>query len=140
MPEPAALWTFLIIGYALSVFVELPVLWWTLSWRYTPAQKLLAGAWLTACTYPVVVLVLPPLLAGWPRWVYVVVAEVFAPAAECLLFAWAFWPRRVRVVVGPAGAVGVGWWRQHSGARDMAAIVLANLCSFAAGEALRALL
>ena len=42
--------------------------------------------WLTACTCPVVVLVLPVLPEGATRAAYLLAAELFAPAAECLLF------------------------------------------------------
>jgi hypothetical protein len=42
--------------------------------------RLFAGAWLTACTYPVVWLVLPPLFEE--RSLYLLAAETFAPVAE----------------------------------------------------------
>jgi hypothetical protein len=100
---------FLPIGYALSVLVETPVLLIGLSPRHSLRAKLFAGVWLTACTYPIVVLTLPPLTGRF----YVPIAETFAPVAECILFATLF--RN---------------WRW----RDMAAIVVANLASFAFGE------
>ena len=53
------------------------------------------------------------------RWLYLLVAETFAPLAECVLFALAFGGKDE----------GVAW-------RDHAAIVLANLASFGLGEAL----
>ena len=81
-----------------------------------------AGAWLTACSYPVVWLVLPPLFDGGERWRYLLVAETFAPVAECALFWWAF----VRSLPPDRRATG----------RDRAAVAVANLCSFAVGEAL----
>lgn len=114
--DPAALLRFLAVGYVLTVAVEAPVLVVGLSPEHTRRRKLAAALWLTACTYPVVVLVLPPLLYPVaPRWAYLAVAETFAPAAEVGLFHLAFGCRR----------------------RDAAAIVAANLASFAAGEALR---
>ncbi len=84
------LWRFLLLGYLLTVAVETPVLVLFLSKRHALRRRLFAGLWLTACTYPVVVLVLPPLFAGSTRAAYLAVAEVFAPAAECALFWLAF--------------------------------------------------
>lgn len=116
------LWRFLPFGYLLTVAVETPVLALFLSKRHTPGRRLFAGLWLTACTYPVVVLVLPPLFEGASRALYLAVAETFAPAAECLLFYLAF---------GGKGGDGVA-------RRDFAAVVAANLLSFGAGEVLGA--
>jgi hypothetical protein len=104
---------FLPIGYALSVLVETPVLLIGLSKQHSLRAKLFAGVWLTACTYPIVVLTLPPITGRF----YIPIAETFAPVAECILFATLF----------------RNWtWR------DMAAIVVANLASFAFGELITA--
>ena len=84
------LWRFLLFGYLLTVAVETPALVLLLSKHHTPRRRLFAGLWLTACTYPVVVLVLPPLFADSSRALYLAVAETFAPAAECALFYLAF--------------------------------------------------
>lgn len=116
------LWRFLPIGYALTVLLEAPVLWFGLSATYTNRERLLAGFWLTACTYPIVVLVLPSLMLpftsrGW----YLLVAEIFAPVAECVLFRLGF----VQPQVPPKTC-----WR------DYGVIVLANLVSFLTGEVL----
>jgi hypothetical protein len=116
------LWRFLPLGYLFTVAVETPVLILFLSKRHPLKRRLFAGLWLTACTYPVVVLVLPPLLAASTRAVYLAVAETFAPAAECALFYLAF---------GGKGSEGVT-------RRDVAAVVAANLLSFLAGEVLTA--
>ena len=110
--------TLLLVGYAASVALETPVLLVGLSARHSLASRLAAGCWLTACTYPVVILVLPPLFAS--RATYLVVAETFAPSAECLLFWAAFAPHDSL--------------RSRSLWRDFAAVTLANLASFAAGE------
>ena len=99
---------FLPIGYALSVAVETPVLVIGLSRRHSLRLKFFAGIWLTACTYPIVILTLPALTGRF----YVPIAETFAPAAECVLFATL-----------------VKEWSR----RDMVIILLANLASFAAG-------
>ena len=119
MPDDVyRLWLFLPLGYLLSVLLETPVLLVGLSPAHSLQRRLLAGLWLTACTYPIVILVLPLLIE--PRFghhAYVAVAEVFAPLAECALFSLAFHkdvPLRKR-------------WR------DWAVITLANLCSFIIG-------
>ncbi|HEX8353565.1 MAG TPA: hypothetical protein VF611_11740 [Pyrinomonadaceae bacterium] len=114
------LWRFLPIGYLFTVALETPVLALLLSPRHAPRRRLFAGLWLTACTYPVVVLVLPPLFEGQTRAAYLAVAETFAPAAECALFWLAFG--------GEENAGGSSMWR------DFAAITAANLLSFVAGE------
>jgi hypothetical protein len=126
MPQSQVLWTFLVWGYFFTVAVEIPVLLVGLSRPHPPTRRLLAGFWLTACTYPIVVLVLPPLVWSWSsRALYLAVAEVFAPLAECGLFYAAFLrgtkPARWHLI------------------QDMAAIVLANLASFGLGELLIAL-
>lgn len=85
-------WRFLVIGYLLTIAIEAPILLVGLSRGHSFARRLFAGVWLTACTYPIVVLVLPlvvPPLFTNPEagdWAYLAVAETFAPAAECLLF------------------------------------------------------
>jgi hypothetical protein len=107
------------VGYLFTVALEAPVLALLLSPRHALRRRLFAGLWLTACTYPVVVLVLPPLFADSSRAAYLLVAETFAPAAECVLFRLAF-----------------GGGKTAGGAtrRDFAAITAANLLSFIAGE------
>jgi hypothetical protein len=119
---PSDLWRFLPLGYLLSILIETPILLLGLSYRHSFKRKLLAGVWLTACTYPIVTLVLPLIFFESSRTVYLLVAETFAPVAECVLFWLAFgdWDE-----VGKASM-----WR------DFAAIVLANLASFSAGEIL----
>jgi hypothetical protein len=116
----AELWLFLPVGYLLTVAVETPVLVLLLSPRHTLRRRLFAGLWLTACTYPVVVLVLPVLFAGAPRAAYLAVAETFAPVAECALFWLAF---------GEKGSLA-----RRSTWRDFAAVTAANLLSFFVGE------
>jgi hypothetical protein len=108
------LWAFLPYGYLLTIVIETSILLLGLSAGHGVARRLFAGLWLTACTYPIVVLVLPLLIE--PRLPYLLVAETFAPLAECALF-WAAFPRETT-------------WR------DWAAIVLANLASFGIGEVL----
>jgi hypothetical protein len=116
------LWRFFPLGYLLTILIETPILLVGLSKRHSIKRRLFAGVWLTACTYPIVVLVLPPLFAS--RAIYLIVAETFAPVAECILF-WLAHGRRE--AVGEASM-----WR------DFATIVVANLASFGAGEVLNA--
>jgi hypothetical protein len=118
--DVAALWRFLPLGYALTVAIELPVLLVGLSARHSLGRRVFAGFWLTACTYPIVVLVLPLLVPeAWGRPAYLAIAETFAPAAECALF-WAMFLRE-EPTNWPAT------WR------DLAAITIANLASFLLG-------
>ena len=122
--SPNELWRFLPLGYLLSILIETPILLIGLSRRHPFGRKLFAGVWLTACTYPIVVLVLPLLFAPDQRTLYLVVAETFAPAAECVLFWLAF---------GNREEVGTrSMWR------DFMAIIVANLASFSVGELLNA--
>jgi hypothetical protein len=109
------------VGYLLTIAIEIPVLLVGLSARHSPRRRLIAGLWLTACTYPVVVLVLPYTVWEWSgRGAYLVVAETFAPLAECCLFWLAFGSRAELFRRGMF--------------RDFAAIVVANLSSFVVGE------
>ncbi len=112
---PAELWAWLPIGYLLTVAFETPVLMAGLAPRHSMKRRVFAGLWLTACTYPIVILVMPLLLE--PRWLYLAVAETFAPVAECALF-WAAFGERETM------------WR------DFATITVANLTSFLIGEIL----
>jgi hypothetical protein len=132
--DPAVLWQWLPVGYALTVAFEAPVLLAGLgrgptrrldatapsasapsgppTRRYAVRQRIAASLWLTAVTYPIVAVVLPIVL--WPRepyLTYVIAAETFAIAVECLLF---------RVV-----------W--HGTARDLMIVALANVVSASVG-------
>jgi hypothetical protein len=122
--SPSDLWRFLIPGYLLTILIETPVLLIGLSKRHSIKRRLIAGIWLTACTYPIVVLVLPPLFANASRATYLIVAETFAPVAECMLFWLAY---------GERNELGkLSMWR------DFATIIVANLASFGVGEILNA--
>lgn len=122
--SPIELWFFLPFGYLLTILIETPILLIGLSRRHSRNRKILAGVWLTACTYPIVTLVLPLLFSPDSRTAYLLAAETFAPVAECVLFWLAF---------GNAeGAGKFGMWR------DFLAIIIANLASFGTGEILNA--
>jgi hypothetical protein len=122
--SPSELWRFLPLGYLLTILIETPILVVGLSRRHPLKRKLFAGVWLTGCTYPVVVLVLPLLFAPDHRVAYLLVAETFAPVAECALFWLAF---------GKLETVGTrSMWR------DFIAIIVANLASFGIGEVINA--
>jgi hypothetical protein len=110
--SPWELWHFFPIGYLLTIAIETPVLFFGLSPHHSKLRRIGAGIWLTCCTYPIVVLVLPLLLTE--RWLFLLVAETFAPLAECALFWLAFGKQTT--------------WR------DFVVIVIANLASFLAGE------
>src|SRR5436190_14758316 len=84
------LWYFLPFGYLLTILVETPILLVGLSPKISFKQKLLCGIWLTACTYPIFILVLPTLLNGFPRRHYFTVAETFARTGEAFIFWLAF--------------------------------------------------
>jgi hypothetical protein len=120
--NPADLWYFLPFGYLSTIAIEAPILWFGLSARHSWQVRVFAGIWLTACTYPIVVLVLPLLFdMGAERGKYLWVAETFAPVAECVLFWLAF---------GAASE-----WGRRSIWRDFGTITAANLASFLMGEA-----
>jgi hypothetical protein len=122
--SPSELWRFLPLGYLLTILIETPILVFGLSRRHPLKRKLFAGVWLTGCTYPIVVLVLPLLFAPDRRVAYLLVAETFAPVAECALFWLAF---------GKLEEVGTrSMWR------DFIAIIIANLASFGIGEVINA--
>src|SRR4029078_12942506 len=122
--SPSDLWLFLPFGYLLTILIETPILVLGLSHRHSHKRKLFAGVWLTACTYPIVVLVLPLVFEHSSRAIYLIVAETFAPVGECILF-WLAYGKREEV-------------GKQSMWRDFAAIVIANLASFLAGEVLNA--
>jgi hypothetical protein len=115
-------WLFLLIGYPFTIAIETPILMLGLSPRHSMARRVFAGVWLTACTYPIVVLVLPHMLLHTPddRTFYLIVAETFAPIAECAIFWLAFGSRAE--------------WGRYSMWRDFYTIVWANLMSFTMGE------
>jgi hypothetical protein len=101
-------WKFLVFGYLATITLETPVLVIGLSRRHGWKTKLFAGAWLTACTYPIVILTLPSLTGEY----YTLAAECFAAIAETLLFRW---------LVARASL------------RDMTVVAAANAFSFLAG-------
>ena len=114
------LWKFLPLGYLVTILIETPVLLIGLPKALTLRQKFLCGLWLTACTYPIVILVLPAIFLDNSRTLYLVVAETFAPVAECLLFWFAYRKNEL---------LSTGGWVQA-----FAAIVVANVASFGLGE------
>ena len=122
--SPSDLWRFLIPGYLLTILIETPVLLIGLSKRHSIKRRLIAGVWLTACTYPIVVLVLPPLFVNTSRATYLIVAETFAPVGECILFWLAY---------GARNELG-----KPSMWRDLATIIVANLASFGVGQVMNA--
>jgi hypothetical protein len=112
--SPWELWHFFPLGYIFTIAIETPILFFGLSPHHSKPRRIAAGFWLTACTYPIVVLVLPLLMVDQPRPLFLLVAETFAPLAECVLFWMAFGKETT--------------WR------DFAVIVIANVASFVVGE------
>ena len=112
--SPSELWRFLPLGYLFTIAIEIPILFFGLSAHHSKLRRVGAGVWLTACTYPIVTLVLPLILVNESRAFYLLVAETFAPVAECLLF-WLAFGKEAQ-------------WR------DFGVIVIANLASFVLGE------
>ncbi len=98
-------WQFLLAGYLLTVAIETPVLVAGLRPSHRIGTRLFAGWWLTACTYPLVILAMPAL----PD----VGVETFAAVAEILAF---------RSLTGR--------WS----VRDAGAIAAANVASYALGR------
>jgi hypothetical protein len=116
------LWLFLPIGYLTTILIEMPIVVFGLSPKLSLKQRILCGIWLTACTYPIVVLVLPTLLRSFSWTLYITIAEIFAPLAECILFWLAFRGHKEFIMKD---------W-----IRCFIAIVVANLASFGIGEIL----
>jgi hypothetical protein len=112
------LWRFILPGFALTIGIETIVLLIGLSKSHSIKRRLWCGVWLTACTYPIVVLVLPLAMRGMSYTSYLIVAETFAPAVECALFALLYHD---------------GTMAMRERLRDFGAIVVANLLSFGIG-------
>lgn len=112
-----------IFGYILGTLIETPILMLGLSSRHSMSRRLKSGLWLTACTYPVISLVIPQYIdRALHESLYIVVAEIFAPAAECLLF-WLAYGTKYE-------------FGRSSMWQDFGVIVGANLASFAGGALL----
>jgi hypothetical protein len=121
--DPHDSWAFLIPGYLFTISIETPILLLGLSPRHSLGRRLFCGVWLTACTYPIVVLVLPMMIdIGKDRVWYLLIAESVAHFGECALF-WAAFGTREE-------------FGKFSMWRDLTAVFVANLASFGAGELL----
>jgi hypothetical protein len=121
--DPQSSWAFLIPGYLLTISIETPILLVGLSPRHSLGRRLFCGFWLTACTYPIVVLVLPMLLdIEKQRWLYLLIGESVAHVGECALF-W--------MLFGTREEFGkLSMWR------DLGTVFFANTASFLLGELL----
>jgi hypothetical protein len=107
--------------YLITISIETPILLVGLSPRHSYGRRLFCGVWLTACTYPILWLVLPALIDVEKHYVlYLAVGETFVALAECAIF-WAAFGTREE-------------WGTRSMWRDLAVITLANLASFGFGE------
>src|SRR5262249_27516753 len=114
------LWRFFPIGYLFTILIETPILLVGLSQRHSIKRRLFAGVWLSACTYPIVVLVMPLIFVNTSRAIYLTVAETFAPVAECTLFWLAYGAKEE--------------FGKRSMWQDLTTIIVANLASFIGGE------
>ena len=123
--SPVNIWPDMLIGYLITIAIETPVLLVGLSARHSLGVRLFAGVWLTACTYPVLWLVLPQLIPpDREHYVaYLAVGETWVPIAECVLF-WLAFGRSEE-------------WLKPSMGRDLAAVTVANLASFGIGMLLQ---
>src|SRR5262249_9361003 len=82
------------LAYLVTVGIETPVLLVGLSARHPYGRRLFAGLWLTACTYPLLWMVLPAFLdPTTQRAAYLAVGETFVAIGECALFWLAFGAR-----------------------------------------------
>ena len=110
----------MLIGYLMTIAIETPVLLVGLSARHSLGVRLFAGVWLTACTYPILWLVLPWFIDPQEHYVsYLAIGETWVPLAECALFWMAFGKSEE--------------WLKPSMWRDLAAVTVANLASFGIG-------
>ncbi len=92
-----------------------------LSRRHPVRHRVFAGIWLSACTYPILWLVLPQLIdPARHQALYLGIGETFVPAAECTLFWLAFGKAEPRSRVATV--------------RDVVAVTVANVISFVLGE------
>lgn len=118
---PASVWLLVICGYLLTVSIEIPILLTGMARKHGVKETIINGLFLTAFTYPVVVMVLPAAFSVMEinnRWLYLAVAESFAPIAEVLFF---------RFLIGKPLTSSID--------RDAIIVVIANLASFLLGEA-----
>jgi hypothetical protein len=115
----------MLFWYLVTIAVETAILVVALSPRHPLKHRIFAGVWLTACTYPILWLVLPSFIDPQQhRALYEWVGETFVAVAECLLFWVAFGrtePRTRRYFV-----------------QDMLAVILANVASYKFGLLLQA--
>lgn len=109
------------VAYAITVSIELPTLLVGLSRRHPLKHRVFAGFWLTACTYPILWLVMPEFFDLKRQYVlYIAIGETFVPIAECFLFWLSFGRNEPR--------------SRKTTVRDFIVIVVANLLSFGLGE------
>src|ERR1700737_1919720 len=85
--ELSRMWLFFPIGFLFTVAIEAAVLLPGLSARHPMRRRIFAALWLNACSYPIVILVLPLLINLNEHYAaYLWIAEIFAPVSGCPLF------------------------------------------------------
>ena len=111
---------FFVIGYVVTVAIELPVLLIGLAEKRKRSDRVTAAFLLTAFSYPAVVLVFPAIFTLMEcdnRNLFLLVAETYAPLAEVALFRFMHYEKVFAKLD-----------------RDAFVIIAANLCSFLLGE------
>jgi hypothetical protein len=127
--DPSFIVFALITGYTFGVILETPVLMAGLSACHSLKSRLKAGLFLTACTYPFVIIVMPRLInPDLHNTLYLAVTETLVPIAECAIF-WLVFHRRL--ISSSDGTTTVS---RDVVIRDFAVIIAANLISFGVGE------
>ena len=125
MTVDAAYLQSMVWSYLMTIAIETPVLVVGLAKPHRLWVRLVAGVGLTACTYPLLWLALPAVIALDRRGLFLAVGETLVPVAECAIFFLVF-------------ELGRGYsWRVLR--RDWITIVLANLASFGIGEVIHVL-
>ena len=116
----------MLVLYLFTILIETPVLLVGVSRRHALAARLFAGVWLTACSYPVLWLVLPKLTRSTPigtmQGLGSAVGKAGVAIMECGLFYLAF---------------DSGTRSRSATLQDMIAVTAANLASWGLGEVCR---
>ena len=103
---PEDLWAWMPKGYLFTISIETTILLIGLSARHSWKVRLFCGVWLTACTYPIVVLVLPLLLPqGHLAAMAMVTVLIFSERLEQpmpLRWRWRGFGKLIRILVSQA--------------------------------------
>jgi hypothetical protein len=119
-------WRVLLLGYCLFVAIELPIFLLALSARNDRRQRIFSALWLTACSFPLVILVMPAFIdmfvpKDWHGPVNTMQIALITPIVECLLF-W--------MLTRPLDEPNSPQVSQAEWIHDLFVIVFANVLSF----------